>query len=68
MFKKTDVKLELLKDADMLLTIERGLRGGVCHSIHRHAKANNKYMEDYDKNKESSYIMYVDAIAGMDSQ
>ena len=40
--------------------IKRGLRGRVCHSVHRHAKANNKYMEDYDKNKQSSYIMYVD--------
>ena len=59
--KKTGVKLELLKDMDMLLMIEEGIRGGICHSVHRHARSNNKYMEDYDKNKESSYIIYVDA-------
>ena len=41
--------------------VEEGIRGGICHSIHRHAKANNKYMENYDENKESSYIQYLDA-------
>ena len=45
----------------MLLMVEEGLRGGICNSIHRHVKANNKYMENYDKNKESSYIQYLDA-------
>ena len=40
---------------------EEGIRGGICHSIHRYAKANNKYMKKYDKNKESSYIQYLDA-------
>ena len=59
--KKTNVKLELLTDYDMLLMVEEGIRGGICHSIHRHAKANNKYMENYDKNEESSYIQYLDA-------
>ena len=37
------------------------IRGGICHVIHRYAKANNKYMKNYDKNKESSYIQYLDA-------
>ena len=60
--KKTNVKLELLTDYDMLLIVEEGIRGGITHSIHRYAKANNKYMENYDKNKESSYIQYLDAI------
>ena len=59
--KKANVKLELLTDYDMLLMVEEGIRGGICHSIHRHAKANNKYMENYDKNEESSYIQYLDA-------
>ena len=54
--KKTNVKLELLTDYDMLLMVEEGIRGGICHSTHRYAKANNKYMNNYDKNKESSYI------------
>ena len=59
--KKTNIKLELLTDYDMLLMVEEGIRGGICHSIHRHAKANNKYMKNYDENKESSYIQYLDA-------
>ena len=41
--------------------IENGIRGGICHAIQRYAKANNKYMNDYNKNKESSYIQYLDA-------
>ena len=40
----------------MLSMIEKGIRGGICHSIYQCAKANNKYMKNYDKNKESSYI------------
>ena len=44
----------------MLLMIEERIRGGICHVIHRYAKANNKYMKNYDKNKESSYIQYLD--------
>ena len=45
----------------MLLMVEEGIRGGICHSIHRYAKANNKYMENYNKNEESSNIQYLDA-------
>ena len=41
--------------------VEKGIRGGICHAIHRYEKANNKYMKNYDKNKESSYIQYLDA-------
>ena len=59
--KKTNIKLELLTDYDMLLMVEEGIRGGICHSIHRYAKKNNKYMNDYDEGKESSYIQYLDA-------
>ena len=59
--EKANVKLELLIDYDILLLVEEGIRGGICHSIHRYAKANNKYMKNYDQNKESSYIQYLDA-------
>ena len=59
--KKTSIKLVLLTDYDMLLMVEEGIRGGICHSIQRHAKANNKYMKNYDENDESSYIQYLDA-------
>ena len=41
--------------------IEKGIRSGTCHAIHRYVEANNKYMKKYDKNKESSYIQYLDA-------
>ena len=41
--------------------IEEGIRGGICHAVHRYAKVNNEYMKNYDKNKESSYIQYLDA-------
>ena len=58
--EKTNVEFELLTDYDMLLMIEEGIRGGICHAIQRYAKANNKYMKDYDKKKKSSYIQYLD--------
>ena len=45
----------------MLLMIEEGIRGGICHAVHRYARANNKYMKNCDENKESSYIQYLDA-------
>ena len=54
------MELELLTDYDMLLMIEEGIRGGICHAVHRYAKANNKYMKVYDESKESSYIQYLD--------
>ena len=44
--------------------VEEGIRGGICHAIHRHAKANDKYMNNYHKNKESSYIQYLDNLYG----
>ena len=59
--KNTGVELELLTDYDMFLMIEEGVRGGKCHAVHRYTKANNKYMKNYDKSKESSYIQYLDA-------
>ena len=59
--KKTEVKLEVLTDHRMLLMIEEGIRRGMRQSTHRYAKANNKYMKNYDKSIESSYLMYLDA-------
>ena len=59
--KKTNVELELLPDYDMVLMIEEGIKGGICHAIQRYAKANNKYMKDYDRKKKSSYTQYLDA-------
>ena len=59
--KKTKVKLDLSTDIDMLFMVEKGIRGGICHSIYRYTKANYKYMKNSDKNIESSYIQYWDA-------
>ena len=59
--KKTGVKLELITDYDMILMIEKGIRGGICQATHRYAKANKKYMKNYAKNIESSYIEHLDA-------
>ena len=44
----------------MLLLVEKGIKEGIYHAIHPYAKANNKYMKDYDENKESSYLKYWD--------
>ena len=56
--KKTGVKLESLIDPDMLLMVE--IRGGIRHAIHRYAKANSKYMKNYDENNDSSFLEYLD--------
>ena len=56
--KNTKVELDLLTYIVMLLMIENGMKGAICHSIYQYAKANNKQMKDYDKNKEPSYLQY----------
>ena len=61
MLKMTGVRLDLLSDVDMLNLIEKGMRGGISTITHRYALANNKYMKNYDPQKESSYIPYLDA-------
>ena len=45
----------------MLLMVEEGIRGGMCPAVYKYAKANNKYMKNYNKNIDSSYLEYVDA-------
>ena len=47
LIKKTDVKLDLLTAIDMLLMVEEEIRGGIFEAIHRSAKVNNKYMNNY---------------------
>ena len=59
--KETKQNLELLKDYDMLMMFERGLRGGITHISKRYASANNKYMKDFDETKPSTFIQYLDA-------
>ena len=59
--KNTQVELELLTDNNMLLMFEEGIRGGMCQTTHRYAEVNNKYMNNHDKNEESSYLEYLDA-------
>ena len=61
MFKKTGVKLELLTDNDILLMVEKGIRSGMCQETYKYVKANNKYMNNYDVNQETSYLQYLDA-------
>ena len=52
----------------MLLIVEKGIRGVICNLIRRYAKANNKYMKDYDKNKESSFLNIGMEMIYMDGQ
>ena len=59
--KESKAKLQLLTDIDMLLMVEKGIRGRICHATHRYAKANYKYMKNYDKNIESSFLEFLDA-------
>ena len=66
--KKTKVELELLTNIDMLLVVEKGTRCGICQATHKYAKANNKYMKNYDKNIESSYLAFLGQIICMDGQ
>ena len=59
--KETKQELQLLTDYDMLMMVEKGIRGGISHISKRYAEANNKYMKDYKPDKESIYIQYLDA-------
>ena len=59
--KETKQELELLKDYDMLMMFEQGIRGGISHISKRYAEANNKYMKDFDESKPSTFIQYLEA-------
>ena len=56
--KKTEVELELITNIDVLLMIKKGIRDGISHTLHRYAKANNKYMIYYDESKKY-HIFYI---------
>ena len=59
--KETKQELELLKDYDMLMMFEQGIRSGISHISKRYAEANNKYMKDFDESKPSTFIQYLNA-------
>ena len=56
----TGKKLEIISDFDKYVLTEKGLRGGISYIAKRYAKANNKYMNDYDPKKLSTFISYLD--------
>ena len=66
--KKAEVELELITDPDILLMVEEGIRVRICYAILRYAKANNKYMKDYNKDEEESFLQYNMLIIFMDLQ
>ena len=61
MVKMTDIKLEFMTDIDMFQFIQKGTRGVISYIANRFGEANNKYMKEYNKEKPSNYIMYLDA-------
>ena len=61
MLKITKVQIELFTDIDMVLMTEKGIRGGLTQVIRKHGIANNKYLPNYDSNKKSAYLQYLDA-------
>ena len=60
MLKVSGMRLEEIMDIDIYLFIEKGLRGGISYIAKRYAKASNKYMNDYDPKKLSTFMSYLD--------
>ena len=61
LFKKTGEKIELITDLDKYMFFEKGKRGGISMIVNRLGQANNKYMKNFDKNKPTKFIAYLDA-------
>ena len=61
LLKLTNIELEQITEANMYLFIEKGLRGGISMVSHRHAIANNRYMQNFDPSQPDSYLMYLDS-------
>ena len=61
MLKMTRIELELISDIEVHLFIEKGMRCGISYIVKSHCKANNKYTENHDDDKESMFIVYLDA-------
>ena len=61
MFKKDKSRIRIVNKYWYAIDVEKGIRGGICQAIRRHAKANNKYMKNYSKDIISLYLMYLDA-------
>lgn len=61
MLKYTNIEIELMTDVDMLLFVERGIRGGITQCNQRYIQANNKYMKaGFNMNEKTNFIMYLD--------
>ena len=61
LLKCTKIRLEQITEANMYLFIEKGLRGVISMVSHRHVIANNRYMQDYNPEQPTSYLMYLDS-------
>lgn len=61
MLKYTKVKIELISEIDQFLYVEKGIRGGASQCSKRYARANNKYMDNFNRDEKSNYIMYLDS-------
>ena len=61
MLKYTEIELDLISDPDMYQMVDKGTRGGISSIMKRYAKANHKYLKDYNPSKPSKYIVYLDA-------
>ena len=60
LFKKDRNRVRIINWHWYVIMVEKGTRNGICHAIYRYSKAKNNYMRTYDKNKELSYLMYLD--------